>query len=70
MRTLPLVLGATKVGVDVPAPTITEPNVRVAAPVPPLATGKVPVTLVVRLAKVVEAVPVPPCAVVSGVVDL
>ena len=31
-------------------------------PVPPLATGKVPVTLVVRLTNVVEVVPVPPLA--------
>ena len=32
-------------------------------PVPPLATGRVPVTLVVRLQKVVEVDPVPPFAV-------
>ena len=32
-------------------------------PVPPLATGRVPVTLVVRLANVVEVVPVPPFAI-------
>ena len=38
-NTLPVVVGATKVGVDVPAPTITEPDVSVAAPVPPLAMG-------------------------------
>jgi hypothetical protein len=36
------VLGATKVGVDVPAPTNTLPEVSVAAPVPPLATVRVP----------------------------
>jgi hypothetical protein len=33
--------------------------------VPPLATGKVPVTLVARFAKVVEVVPVPPLAIGS-----
>jgi hypothetical protein len=31
-------------------------------PVPPLATGRVPVTLVVRFTKVVEVLPVPPLA--------
>lgn len=35
----------------------------VVTPVPPLATGKVPVTLVVKLANVVEVVPVPPLAI-------
>ena len=32
-------------------------------PVPPLATGRVPVTFVVRFANVVEVVPVPPLAI-------
>ena len=31
-------------------------------PVPPLVTGSVPVTLVVKLVKVVDVVPVPPLA--------
>jgi NAD(P)-dependent dehydrogenase (short-subunit alcohol dehydrogenase family) len=35
----------------------------VVAFVPPLARGRVPVTLVVRSAKVVEVVPVPPLAI-------
>ena len=35
----------------------------VVTPVPPLATGRVPVTLVVKFAKVVEVVPVPPLAI-------
>ena len=35
---------------------------RVAAPVPPLATGRVPVTLVAQLTNVVDVVPVPPLA--------
>ena len=48
VRTLPLVLGATNKGVDVPLPRITLLTVRVAAPVPPFATGKVPVTPVVN----------------------
>jgi len=37
--------------------------VSVAAPVPPLETGSVPVTLVVKFANVVEVVPVPPLAI-------
>jgi hypothetical protein len=35
----------------------------VVAPVPPLPTGKVPVTFVVRLTKVVDVLPVPPLAI-------
>ena len=35
----------------------------VVTPVPPLATGNVPVTLVVKFANVVEVVPVPPFAI-------
>jgi hypothetical protein len=38
---------------------------RAVNPVPPLAIGSVPVTLVVRLAKVVDVVPVPPLAIGS-----
>jgi hypothetical protein len=40
--------GATAWKVDVPLPSRTLLAVKVAAPVPPLATGKVPVTPVVR----------------------
>jgi hypothetical protein len=47
---------------DVPNTTEPEP-VEVVTPVPPLATGRVPVTLVVKFAKVVEVVPVPPDAI-------
>ena len=48
-----------------PLPSKTLLAVRVVAPVPPLATGRVPVTLVVKLANVVEVVPVPPLAIGS-----
>ena len=44
VKTLPDVLGATNKGEDVPLPKMTLFAVRVDAPVPPLATGKVPVT--------------------------
>ena len=44
VKTLPVVLGATNVGADVPLPKITLLAVRVARLVPPLATGNVPVT--------------------------
>ena len=47
VSTLPEVLGATNSGVEVPLPRITLLAVSVAAPVPPLATGRVPVTPVV-----------------------
>jgi hypothetical protein len=57
------VLGATSKGADVPLPSKTLLAVRVVAPVPPLATGRVPVTFVVRSANVVEVVPVPPLAI-------
>jgi hypothetical protein len=46
--TLPLVLGATNWTADVPLPSITLLAVSVANPVPPLVTGNVPVTPVVR----------------------
>ena len=39
------------------------PVPKLVIPVPPLATGRVPVTFVVRLTKVVELLPVPPLAV-------
>jgi len=42
----------------VEVPTVTALNA--VCPVPPLATGNVPVTLVAALTKVVEVVPVPP----------
>jgi hypothetical protein len=43
VRTFPDVLGATACGADVPLPSNTLFAVRVVAPVPPLATGRVPV---------------------------
>ena len=62
VSTLPLVLGATKVGADAPLPRITLLAVRVVRLVPPLATGSVPVTFVARFTNVVDVVPVPPDA--------
>lgn len=61
VRTLPLVLGATACNADVPLPRSTLFAVSVAAPVPPLATGSVPETSVVRLTvpAVSALVPVP-----------
>ena len=47
VRTFPDVLGATNDGVEVPLPSITLLAVNVASPVPPFATGNVPVTPVV-----------------------
>jgi hypothetical protein len=47
----------------VPLPINAALEVSVAAPVPPLLTGNVPVTFVVRLQNVVEFVPVPPLAI-------
>ena len=43
--------------------TLLPEPVDVVTPVPPLATGRVPVTLVVKFANVVEVVPVPPLAI-------
>jgi hypothetical protein len=63
VRTLPEVPGATVCTADVPLPRTTLFAVIVVAPVPPLATGRVPVTFVVRFANVVEVVPVPPLAI-------
>jgi hypothetical protein len=65
VNTFPLVLGATNKGVDVPLPKMTLLAVRVARLVPPLTTGNVPVTFVVRFAKVVDVVPVQPLAIGS-----
>jgi hypothetical protein len=65
VRTFPDVLGAITCKADAPLPSKTLFAVKVAAPVPPLATGKVPVTLVVKLANVVDVVPVPPLAIGS-----
>jgi len=48
VSTFPLVLGATNKGELVPFPKMTLLAVRVARLVPPLATGSVPVTPVVR----------------------
>jgi hypothetical protein len=44
VKTLPAVLGATTCNAEVPLPKRTLFAVKVAAPVPPLATGSVPVT--------------------------
>ena len=70
VSTLPDVPGATNKGADVPLPSKTLFAVSVVAPVPPLPTGNVPVTLVVRFANVVEVVPVPPLAIGSVPVTL
>ena len=67
VRTLPFEPGATNKGALVPLPKITLLAVSVAAPVPPLATGSVPVTLVAKFTKVVDVVPVPPEAMGSAV---
>tara|TARA_R110002126_G_scaffold77034_1_gene192261 strand:- start:67 stop:858 length:792 start_codon:yes stop_codon:yes gene_type:complete len=53
VKTLPEVLGATVCGADVPLPSRTLLAVSVVAPVPPLATGRVPVTPVVKGSPVV-----------------
>ena len=58
VKTFPDVLGATNKGADVPLPRMTLLAVRVARLVPPLATGSVPVTPVVR-GKPVALVKVP-----------
>jgi len=57
-------IGVTSVGL-VDRTTLPVP-VEVVTPVPPLATGNVPVTLVAKLTKVVELVPVPPEATGKG----
>ena len=58
VSTLPELLGATNVGADAPLPKMTLFAVRVARLVPPLATGRVPVTPVVS-GKLVAFVNVP-----------
>ena len=63
VNTLPLEPGATKVTLDVPLPINTLFAVSVVSPVPPEATGRVPVTLVCKFAYVVEVEPVPPEAI-------
>lgn len=60
VSTLPFEPGATNKGAEVPLPKRTLLAVSVAAPVPPLATGSVPVTLVAKFTKVVDVEPVPP----------
>ena len=47
VRTLPDVLGATTCTADVPLPKITLLAVMLVAPVPPLATAKVPAVVIV-----------------------
>ena len=47
VSTLPLVLGATKVGADAPLPKMTLLAVRVVRLVPPLATANVPASVTV-----------------------
>ena len=60
VSTLPDAPGATNCTADVPLPRSTLFAVSAAAPVPPFATGKVPVTLVAALTNVVDVEPVPP----------
>ena len=60
---LPFVPGATTCKAEVPLPSRTLLAVSVAAPVPPFATGRVPVTLVVKSTNWVEVEPVPPLAI-------
>ena len=45
VSTLPAVLGDTDDTAEVPLPTSTEPALNVVAPVPPLPTGRMPVTV-------------------------
>ena len=67
VSTFPDVLGATTCSADVPLPSRTLFAVNVAAPVPPLATGRVPVTFAVIEQYVVDVEPVPPLAIGSAV---
>jgi hypothetical protein len=62
VSTFPAVPGATTCTAEVPLPNRTLLAVSEDAPVPPLATGKVPVTLLAKLTNVVDVVPVPPFA--------
>jgi hypothetical protein len=70
VRILPDEPGATNVTAEVPAPKMTLAEVSVDAPVPPLATGRVPVILVAAFTKVVDVEPVPPLAIGSVPVTL
>jgi hypothetical protein len=63
VSTFPLVPGATTCTAEVPLPNKTLLAVSEDAPVPPLATGKVPVTLLAKFTNVVDVVPVPPFAI-------
>ena len=60
VNTLPLVLGATNVGADVPLPSMTLLAVRVASPVPPLFTSRVPATTTAPEVAVAGVRPVAP----------
>ncbi len=52
VKTLPAVLGATKLGVEVPLPRMTLLAVKVVKPVPPWSTPRVPVDTKFLLASV------------------
>ena len=65
VKTLPDVLGATTCTAEVPLPKTTLLAVIEVAPVPPLATGNVPLTFAVKLQYVVAAEPVPPLPVAN-----
>lgn len=63
---VPRVVVPEKVGLEIVGlafKTTAPVPLEVVTPVPPLATGRVPVTLVVKFANVVEVVPVPPLAI-------
>ena len=66
VSTLPAVPGETTWTAEVPLPSKTLFAVRVVAPVPPFATGSVPVTLVAKFTNVVDVDPVPPEATGRG----
>jgi hypothetical protein len=57
------VTAAAKFALDGVPRNVATPAPKDVMPVPPFATGRVPVTLVVKLVKVVELVPVPPLAI-------
>ena len=56
------VTAAAKLALEGVPKNVATPVPRLVIPVPPLATGRVPVTLVAKLTNVVEVVPVPPLA--------
>jgi hypothetical protein len=58
VSTLPFVPGATNNGADVPLPRMTLLAVKVDAPVPPLATAKVPVVMLEALTVCAAEIPV------------